>query len=111
VDDCLFFSKKMSTIDNVLADIERLMPRTCEATVNAFLGVQLQRSKKSYILTQPKLYVQVIKATNMIDCIPSCTPTSSTPVGADSEGECFDEEWEYASIVGMLTFLANDSYC
>jgi hypothetical protein len=38
----------------------------------------------------------------------SLHPASSISVGADSEGESFDEEREYASIVGMLMYLANN---
>jgi hypothetical protein len=35
------------------------------------------------------------------------TPAREKPIGADLEGKTFQEEWEYASVVGMLMFLVN----
>jgi hypothetical protein len=35
------------------------------------------------------------------------TPAREKPIGADLEGKPFQEEWEYASVVGMLMFLVN----
>jgi hypothetical protein len=33
----------------------------------------------------------------------------SNPLGSDLNGETFKEDWEYASVVGMLMFLANNT--
>jgi hypothetical protein len=44
----------------------------------------------------------------MNKCSLSKTPSASTPVAADVEGEPFDEKWEYASIIGMLLYIANN---
>jgi Reverse transcriptase (RNA-dependent DNA polymerase) len=106
VDGYLFLSKKILMIFQTLKDMVRLMPLTREASVNAFLGIQLQRTKNSYILTQPKLNLQDTHATHMKDCNSSCTPT---PLGTDTEGENFRWDWEYASVVGMLMYLAKNS--
>jgi hypothetical protein len=35
------------------------------------------------------------------------TPAREKPIGADLDGKAFQEEWEYASVVGMLMFLVN----
>jgi hypothetical protein len=45
----------------------------------------------------------------MQDCNSTKTPVSTTPLGYDLDGEVFDENWEYASIVGMMMFLANNT--
>jgi hypothetical protein len=45
----------------------------------------------------------------MQDCNATKTPASSTPLGSDVDGAPFNEKWEYASVVGMLMFLANNS--
>jgi len=34
------------------------------------------------------------------------TPTTGAPVGADLDGLDFKEDWEYASVFGMLMYLA-----
>lgn len=42
----------------------------------------------------------------MIDSHRVRTPAGTTPVGADRDGVLFDEDWEYATIVGMLMYLS-----
>lgn len=85
------------------------MPLTQEMTVSAFLGIKVIRSPDNYELTQPKLTQQIIEAVDMADCNLARTPAATTPLSADIDGEPFDEKWEYASIVGMLMFLANNT--
>jgi Reverse transcriptase (RNA-dependent DNA polymerase) len=109
VDDCLFFAKDVKIIEVFLNDIKKVMPLTQELSVTAFLGISVQRSATSYVLTQPKLISQIIEAVDMVDCNPAKTPAATSPLHADSEGELFQEKWEYASVIGMLMFLANNS--
>jgi hypothetical protein len=45
----------------------------------------------------------------MEDCNKCATPETTTPVGADIDGELFKEDLEYASIVGMLMYLASNT--
>jgi hypothetical protein len=52
------------------------------------------------------LIQKVIKAGGMEDCNKCATPAETTPVGLDIDGEAFNETWEYASVVGMLMYLA-----
>jgi Reverse transcriptase (RNA-dependent DNA polymerase) len=109
VDDCLFFSKSEANIDSILTSMNKTMPLTKEQSVTAFLGIQIQRSPTSYTLLQPKLIQQIIDSSFMSDCNGAKTPAQSTPLGADINGNKFNEKWEYSSIVGMLMFLANNS--
>jgi hypothetical protein len=46
------------------------------------------------------------KVAGMESAHKSCTPVSTTSVGADRDGDPFDELWEYATVVGMLMYLA-----
>jgi Reverse transcriptase (RNA-dependent DNA polymerase) len=109
VDDCLFFSKSISNIDNILKSMNTTMPLTKEQSVTAFLGIQILRSSTSYTLTQPKLIQQIIDACDMTECNGAKTPAHTTPLGADIQGKDFKEKWEYSSVVGMLMFLANNT--
>ena len=43
------------------------------------------------------------------ECNAIYTPAVHTPVGTDLLGEKFNEKWEYASVVGMLMYLANNT--
>jgi hypothetical protein len=51
----------------------------------------------------------VIKAGGMEDCNKCATPATTTPVGADIDGALLKEDWEYASIVGMMMYLASNT--
>lgn len=45
----------------------------------------------------------------MADCNPNSTPLALEPLGPDLEGESMTESWEYASILGILMYLANNT--
>ena len=81
-----------------------------EGELSAFLGIKIeQRANNEYYLSQPGLITKVLEAAGMQDCNPNLTPSALDPLGPDLEGEVMNEEWEYASIVGMLMYLANNT--
>jgi hypothetical protein len=55
------------------------------------------------------LVEKVIKSGGMEDCNKCATPAETTPVGAEIDGKAFNETWEYASLVGMLRYLASNT--
>jgi hypothetical protein len=57
-------------------------------------------------LTQTGLIDKTLKTAGMESTHKACTPASTTPVGADRDGDPFDELWEYATVVSMLMYLA-----
>ena len=60
--------------------------------------------------TQPGLIQKVLKATNMEEVNSKPTPTNvEAPLGTDKNGKPPDGNWEYASVVGMLMYLAANS--
>jgi hypothetical protein len=52
---------------------------------------------------------KVLKAEGLEDCNRCVTLACTTLVGSDSDGPAFREDWEYASIVGMLMYLADNT--
>ena len=60
-------------------------------------------------MNQTGLIIKVLKEANMDDCIPEKNPQSTVPLGKNEEGTPFDEEWEYAVVVGMLMYLSTSS--
>ena len=81
-----------------------------EGEVGDFLGIRIEKTgPKTFKLAQPGLIEKVLKAAGMEDCNGCATPASTTPLGSDLNGDPFDQNWEYASIVGMLMFLAANS--
>ena len=109
VDDCLFFCKDKNQILESINELKTTMPLTVENSVDAFLGIKIQKTATTYELTQPGLIQKVIDTANMTDCNPAKTPAVHTPIGSDIGGINHNETWEYNSVVGMLMFLANNS--
>lgn len=60
-------------------------------------------------LLQTGLINKVIKAVGMEDCNGKTTPANDYPLVTDGNGEKMVEPWNYASIIGMLLYLASNS--
>ncbi|KAL7556403.1 hypothetical protein ACA910_013045 [Epithemia clementina (nom. ined.)] len=60
-------------------------------------------------LLQTGLIDRILRVTELEDSSPKSTPAAPTPLGADNEGPTCQESWSYASVVGMLMYLASNS--
>ena len=61
-------------------------------------------------MTQKGLIEKIIENTKMTGSNPNKTPTTQVPLGSDVDGEDYDNvEWNYASIVGMLLYVPNNT--
>ena len=81
-----------------------------EGEVGNLLGIQIKKTgPREFSLTQPGLIEKIHKVTGMSDVNGTHTPTTGAPVGADLDGLDFKEDWEYASVVGMLMYLASNT--
>ena len=82
-----------------------------EGEVGAFLGIQIQRNENNtFYLTQLGLIKKVLAAAGMEQSKATVkTPSATTPLGLDKDGDPFDKPWEYPVIIGMLMFLAQNS--
>ena len=110
VDDCLWFSLDEKCMDDIIDDIDKVLTLTVESKdVSAFLGIQFTRRGATIELTQTGLIKRVIEAADMIDCNTCDTPAEHKPLGKDPSGAAFSESWHYASVVGMLLYLASNS--
>lgn len=57
--------------------------------------------------TPIRTHQKILKIVGMESCIPNTMPAKEQPLHHDSEGEPFDEIWDYASVIGMLMYLIN----
>ena len=81
-----------------------------EGEVGDFLGIRIEKTgDNTFTLCQPGLIQKVLAAAGMEEANSAKTPASTTPVGMDKEGESFSEDWDYAAVIGMLMYLANNS--
>jgi Reverse transcriptase (RNA-dependent DNA polymerase) len=78
---------------------------------NENLGISIDDNPDgTKTMTQKGLIQKTLKAAKMGDCNPNWTPVHQVALGSDSDGKPHDQsKWHYASIVGMLLYLANDS--
>jgi hypothetical protein len=78
--------------------------------ISKFLGIDYTKQKDgSYSLKQPGLTQKVIDTVGLTQCKPEPTPASELPLALHSDSPAFSESWNYASIVGMLMYLANQT--
>jgi hypothetical protein len=78
-----------------------------EGEVGDFLGIRIQKQGDGkFLLTQAGLIEKTLKAADMEDAHRVLTPASTTPIGADRNGALFNEDWDYATVVGMLMYLS-----
>ena len=110
VDDCLFFGRNGQALDDLVTDLQKDYDLKCEGTVGAFLGIDIQHLPDGRLeLKQTGLIDKVLDETNMQDSHAQPTPATATPLGPDIDGDPPDEKWRYATVVGMLMYLAGNS--
>jgi Reverse transcriptase (RNA-dependent DNA polymerase) len=116
VDDCLFFfSHSEEKIDAVLEDLKSANPTSfqlnIEDDVAGFLGIHLAKQGDGSIeLKQTGLIDWILHVVNMEDCCEVTMPVEKGTIGKDDQGQDCQETWSYSSIVGMLMYLASNSW-
>ena len=117
VDDCLFFAPNEELISK---EIEVLRDKgeheygfqlEIEDDVAGFLGILIDKSSEegSIELKQEGLIKRILKATNLEECNSAWTPAEKTPLGKCEEDSPCGEVWNYASVLGMMMYLATNS--
>ena len=117
VDDTIFAGPDSNAIEEVITGLgvqneeqRHTFELRDEGEVGDFLGIRIEKSNhNSFTLSQTGLIDKVLKTSKMEDANTAKTPAATTPLCADKEGELFSEEWDYATIVGMLMFLSTNS--
>lgn len=81
-----------------------------EGNVAGFLGIQLERKPDGLHMTQQGLTERIIKAAGLEDS-PRTKPTpAAEPLGTHDDSPLFhDKDFSYRALVGMLTYLANNT--
>ncbi len=109
-DDCLWWAQDPDKLNAMLDDLAVDYPLTKEAgDVYSYLGVEVRREGETITLTQTGLIQDIIESTNMTNCSFQSTPANIQPLGSDPNGDPTAEPWSYASIIGKLNYLANNT--
>ena len=115
VDDVLFFgpdATKMEDVINELQadDFELKREKQEDDSAYSFLGISITEQDGMIKLSQHGLIKKFLTLVGMENCNSKQTPCSTTPLGTNPNGSPHDEEWEYASAVGMLMYLAGNAH-
>jgi hypothetical protein len=117
-DDAIIIDKESeANIDKAIKDLRGKFTVEDEGSIEDYLGVQVNKSEDGSIhLKQPQLIDAILKDLNLLDENGERRPntkTMSNPsqvtklIGPDRDGEPFNEDWEYASMIGKLNFLCH----
>ena len=117
VDDTIIAGPDASKIDQLISDLgvknneqRHTFELRDEGEVGDFLGIRIEKgANNTFTLSQSGLIQKVIKEANMENSNTAVTPCSTTPLNIDTEGDPFSEEWDYATVIGMLMFLSTNS--
>ena len=112
VDDAGLAAPNTSIIDDFVAELKALgFDLDIEGNFNSYLGIgieELENGERN--MTQKGLIKKVIKTTKMEKCNPNWTPATQCALGSDPDGEPYDQvQFNYASVVGMLLYLSNNT--
>ena len=111
VDDVLFFGTTEKIIDAMIKDLQKDFDLNVEDDEFAFLGIEIFKNKQGQLcLRQKGLINRIISAVGMDENSNSAKmPAATTGVGADVGGKVREKNWNYASVVGMLLYLAGNT--
>mmetsp|Transcript_31063 Transcript_31063/g.45455 ORF Transcript_31063/g.45455 Transcript_31063/m.45455 type:complete len:340 (+) Transcript_31063:1620-2639(+) len=111
VDDVLFFGTTEKIIDEMIKDLQKDFDLNVEDDVFAFLGIEIFKNKQGQLcLRQKGLIDRIISAVGMDENTNAAkTPAATIGVGADVGGKVREKNWNYASVVGMLLYLAGNT--
>jgi Reverse transcriptase (RNA-dependent DNA polymerase)/GAG-pre-integrase domain len=111
VDDIIMAARDKSKLDTLVSNLAETSDLTDEGELESFLGIKVDRSKDGtvFTLTQPMLTERIIQVMGMTECNSRATPASTETLGKDINGPAMTEDWNYASVVGMLMFLSNNT--
>ena len=118
VDDCLFWARSQSDIDNVMKSFKEDGPSyNCKhskgESVSEVLGIYIRTlDDVGFQFCQTGLICKLLESTYMEHCNGLPTPTNvEEPLGTDVNGSEAKRDWtnSYASIVRMVLYLTSNT--
>ena len=121
VDDCLWFYHDKKDLDDLLKTFvddgdKYNWEMSIDGDVKEYLGIGINKRTKEegggYVLHQTGLINKILATTGMTDCNGKKTPTTSdAPLGTNPRVDParYQNKWSYASVVGMMMYLASNS--
>ena len=120
VDDVWLFGPSESDMKKVLDKLkldgfELKLEKSGGQQMYDFLGINVsetidEKGNRIVKFTQLGLIKKFLECVGMTECNPNVVPCNIQPLGTDAKGQSHFEDWDYASAVGMLMYLAGNAY-
>ena len=120
VDDVLLFGPSAQEMLTVIQELQvdgfdLKIEKTATDQAYDFLGVRIEQfTDKDGVpfnkMTQHGLIKKFLETVDMVNCNPKDSPCNVQPLGTDKNGKRHFENWDYASAVGMLMYLAGNAH-
>lgn len=110
-DDCLIFAKDDSTIDTSIKALSETYLLEDQGTVSDYLGICITKNAttKEISMTQPGLIDSILQDLHL----ETSSHTKDTPamgiLHPDRNGHPREDKWNYRSLIGKLTYLAQNT--
>ena len=75
--------------------------------MHGYLGIEINMSGEMVELSQTGLTNKILRTVGLQNCNSCETPAKEDYLGMDSDGELIDEDWDYASVLGMMMYLTH----
>ena len=104
----IMIGEKEKELEDIVSELSQEFSVTDEGSLSTYLGISVDHKDNQFHLSQPALTQKVIDAARMHDCNELDTPSTEV-LHASKDAKPHNEKWEYASVVGMLMYLSNNS--
>jgi Reverse transcriptase (RNA-dependent DNA polymerase) len=108
VDDVVKIGRSEKELNTIVKELSKEFKVTDEGELTGFLGIDVKRSGNKFKLSQPTLIKKIVNLAGLQDCKPNKVPATKV-LGSLLEDPPHDEDWEYASMIGMLMYLSCNS--
>jgi hypothetical protein len=111
MDDCLIFAKDDATIEALIKSLNQTYLLEDQGTVSDYLGIRITRNPvtKEIHMVQPGLIDSILQDLHL----DSSSHTKDTPAPGilhpDRDGHPREDKWNYRSLIGKLTYLAQNT--
>ena len=107
VDDCLIFYKDKGVLDDHIKSLEDEFRLTDEGDLETFLGVNfIHDDAETLEINQPHLIERILEALSLNDDAKMHDTPANNILHGDKDGKKRVQQWNYRSVVGMLSYLA-----
>jgi hypothetical protein len=110
-DDCLIFAKEDSTIDSLLAELNKTYLLEDQGNVQDYLGIRITTddTTKTITMLQTGLIESIISDVSLSSTSNTKTTPADSVLHSDPTKTPRQELWNYRSVLGKLNFLAQNT--